>query len=177
MKIRHLAVTALLFTAACDSCGGCGAKKEEPAQPVKADGHAPPAMPAPGSDADQKRLDALALANKIDGELSTFKHDEKPMAPDKKAEMWWIEAKPEQPKKLIVTDNSGAATTYYFDEKGMLAYVRAADGHFVFRMEGLALWLDPEQRVKHGVKPQEASARAAALKKDQSQALTMFGLR
>jgi hypothetical protein len=177
MRNRRLVVAAAVVVVTVAGCDSCDKKKDEPAAgAVEPAEHAPAAMPAPGSDADQKRLDSLALVAATDGALSTFKHDEKPMGPDKKAEGWWIEAKPEKPKKIVVKDAKGE-TSYYFDDKGGIAYVRAPDGHFVFRMEGLALWLDPEQRVKHGVKPQEAMTRANALKKDASQALGLFGLR
>jgi hypothetical protein len=183
---------ALSVNASCKSC-----KKDDGDTAAGADGggahhkgvdsRPAPAMPAPGTDADNKRLAALALATKIDGDLATFKHDEKTLDPalagaNKKAEVWWIEASPEQPKKVIVKEldasgNVQSQTDMYFDEKAMLTYAKAPDGHFVFHNESLALWLDPEQRIKHGVKPQDAGLRANALKKEMSAALTTFKLR
>src|SRR4051812_12948216 len=85
--------------AGCSSCSSCD-KKDAAADagPKKTavDPHAPPSMPPPGSDADQKRIDALALATQIDGQLSTFKHDEKPAPPNalgqaRKAEVWFTD--------------------------------------------------------------------------------------
>jgi hypothetical protein len=192
-SVLKLTLTAAIVLASgCSSCSSCSGDKkdvaETPAAPGKKD-HTPQPPPA-GSDADQRRVAALALASATDAALASFKHDEKPMDPTadgqkRSAEVWFTDTnggQPLVPKKLIIKelDGSGAAksqTDMYFDDKSMLAYAHAPDGHFVFRMEGLALWLDPDQNIKHGIKPQDAGARAAALKKDMSSALTMFRIR
>ena len=168
-----------LAASACDSCGACGKTEEKPAEPPKKEVNSrpEPQMPAPGTDADNKRVAAIELAKGIDGGLSTFKHDTKGLDGTSTAEAWWVEAAPMKPQKLIIKDGAGAVTTMYFDDKGMLAYAIAPDGIFIFHMEGLALWLDGEQRVKRGIKPQEAAARSQALKKSMTQGLEAFRLR
>lgn len=187
-----LAFAFVLGAAACDSCGSCGKKGDAvDAGPKKAmgDPHAPPAPPPPGSDADTKLKSALALASAIDGQLATFAHGEKAAQPNslgqpRKAECWYVDdPKQRRPKKLILKDLDAAGsvqseTDYYYDDKQMVAYVKASDGHFVFgEMEGLALWLDPEQRIKRGIKPMDALNRANQLKKDMTAALISFAIR
>ncbi len=187
MKRIVVVTVATAVSLALASCSSCNKKEDAPPPPKKVDPHGPPQMPMAGTDADNKRIAALDLQKKIDAGLATFQHDEKPMAaaagaPQRKAECWWVEGTPRAPKKLVISDldASGAVQSsvdMYFDDKGMLEYAHAPDGHFVFHMEGLALWLDPQQRVKRGVKPQDASARAKALKKDMNDALALFKIR
>ena len=185
MKVAAF-LLSLSLAAGCDSC-----KKEETPTATTTKPAAPPshepAPPPPGTDADKKRIEALDIAAKIDSGLAGFHHDAKPMAAGvageaRKAEVWFVDGKPLLPKKLVIAevDPAGALTSsvdMYFDDKGYLAFVRAPDGLFVFKLEGLALWLDPQQRIKHGIKPEDATARVNELKSDMNAGLTLFKIR
>lgn len=175
------AVVALVVVATAVAC-----KKEEPAAPVKPGGaHPPPASapPAAGTDADNKRIEALDLAVKIDAALATLERGEKALPDGRKVEAWIARGTPSLPKKVVVAtagDDKGApagVVDMYYDDKGMLAFARAPDGLFIFKMESLALWLDTDQKVKRGLTPALVKPRVDALLKDNAAALTAFGLR
>lgn len=169
---------SVVTTAAC--------KKDEPAKPAKPQGvHTPPpsAPPAAGTDADNKRVEALDLAVKIDAALAQLERGEKALPDGRKVEAWIARGTPSLPKKVVVAtagDDKGApagVVDMYYDDKGMLAFARAPDGLFVFKMESLALWLDADQKVKRGLNPAMVKPRVDALLKDSAAALTAFGLR
>lgn len=181
-------VAHFVFTAVCAVVvlAAVACKKDEPAAPVKPEGvHTPPASapPAAGSDADNKRIEALDLAVKIDAQLATLERGEKALPDGRKVEAWIARGTRPLPKKIVVAtaadDKSVPASVVdmYYDDKGMLAFARAPDGLFVFKMESLALWLDADQKVKRGLNPATVKPRVDALLKDSATALTVFGLR
>jgi hypothetical protein len=165
--------------------GSMGCKKDPPPPPPVVDAPTPPAAkgPPPGSDGDTKRIAALELAVKIDGALATLEHGEKKLPDGRKVEAWIKrDAKPPVAQKVVVTtvDDKGApngVVDMYYDEKGYLTFACAQDGLFIFSMESLALWLDADQKVKRGLNPAAVKPRTDALLKDNSAALTTFGLR
>lgn len=159
--------------AAAGGAGGAGGAA--PAPP-------PSAPPKAGTDADNKRIEALDLAVKIDGELATLERGEKVLADGRKVEAWITRTTPPLPKKMVVAtvDDKGATTgalDLYYDDKGLLTFARAADGLFVFRMESLSVWLDNDQKVKQGLTPGVVKPRVDAITGDSRAALTLFGLR
>lgn len=174
-----VAVVALVTVGAC---------KKDPPAPVASDAPAPPAPagPPPGSDGDNKRIEALDLAVKVDAELPTLERAEKTLADGRKVEAWIARtATPPVARKVVVHTVGAAADAkapggvvdMYYDDKGMLAFARAPDGMFIFRMESLALWLDADQKVKRGISPAVVKPRADALLADNRAALAAFGLR
>jgi hypothetical protein len=190
--MNHITSTALapLFAAAL-VLGACNKKEDAPKPPAApAPGPDQPALAPPraGTDADNKKAAAQELATKIDASLATLQHGEKDLPQDvsataHKAEAWWSEEGGKRtPKKLVLktVDAKGTVTEttdLYFDDRGMVEYVRAPDGFFVFHDELLALWLDREQRVRPGLNPGVTSVRVDTLKKAMMTGLDAFALR
>jgi hypothetical protein len=174
---------AFIITLAVASLTAC--KKDAPPPPdvVDAPAHPAPAGPPPGSDGDNKRVEALALAVQIDAALPSLEHVEKKLPDGRNVEAWIKrDAKPPVAQKVVVAtvDDKGAANgvvDMYYDDKGMLTFARAQDGLFVFRMESLALWLDADQHVKRGLNPAMVKPRSDALLADNRAALTVLGVR
>jgi len=153
--------------------------------PVDAEGAAP-AMPPPvqadlglppkGSDGDKKRIAALGLEAKIQGNLANLSNETKdmsnaPTGEKRQVKGWKDNATPARVHKLLISKLDGAGiiidrTEMFFDDKDRLAFVRAADGLFIFDQERLALWLERDERLKRGLKPAKVAPRVEELLKD-----------